>query len=1525
MEFRKWNVFSFLNSPTNPCLSFGSTFLDIDPNLIVLCGLGLLLLFLWYLVGFPCLPTFCETKDIRKRQGRAKRRRKGGTMKGWRRHQTKTGEKRMLISILKSTIRFRQLLCPDPSCEVCINATAEVIRLLFPEALEDATSSVSPLAPTAPVTESSFTLSPASSAVSPGNLTPASLPEPSPLPPSVLSPNPMTPLVDFFAPSPLGHSLAPEPFPSLDSEFPVDYSLPKSLAFPPLLPHDTQTADPVLPPEATLSLNTIFSLDPTLSQDINPLSDLSQAVNPPDSFSCHLAPPTPSVSPQPDCTLTVTPSKSVAILLKPVPENSPPESPGILSTYVPTLRGTDHSSLSISDFWWQAHAQALFPSTLAQCDFNQEFLALHSSEASFGGDPAANLVEPGNLSFLSPDVLALLERQVQKRCDFLMWKEKEKKKHSFPEQLRPDYQLNSSGKMLESVADKHDLAVCLPFWSSKDKAKELHVHQQPPYPKTLEDHLQQKRIQLFWGLPSLHSESLPSAVRVSGDSSSIFIFNKNLNASTGQESPVLPHPLPLSLPEIQPETLPQILPQSQPLPLAQVQSQANPQSPLPVIPFGPLPQIRTCGVSFHRPQDESESLSSSEIQQLEWNILQKQQESLWGLPSVVQRSQENFCPSAPNIPCHRAPGAHVSVSILLGEFPLSEELRKKLEHHLQKRLIQHRWGLPRRIYESVSLMLPPSGFAETSESESDYGVSLISVFKGQSSKNVGLSKPGSFHERSSEMLQGKEDVGKDQGHGLEKGPKDHLLTDPKSSSDKDLGYDSEKDLNSQMVSPSEKNSRVSAESLGQRQLQNVLNVHLSKKLEEINEGQFPGTVHSSWHAIKQTLLPSVKSHTQIKQTSLPSSADEAYSLNTVQDLTFVDSSAQQMLEAHIKRFRMRMLWGLPTKVLESIQIFKLKDASSQSLSYANFPSSTSVTSEADSKSGSFRSFKGSSQSLHGDKVGTTNSAPVLDHSLPATSPAGKGGQRILRQSHSDVNRGLAKDSQRIKDASQTRLPASLCITGKASHRQTQLANRYPPKLLAKQAGTGYEPKYKTVSSSDKGEMQQGKKVEKSEPVSTSKVSREIFRADELDTLQLKTCDMLTTSKLGSSQMINVNKNQVETTVTTKNPPSKLPVPQDPESLALREQLFGELKFKLENREHSQAQGQPTDLSLASDNLTYKASLTHAQGVLGGDMGDSQVLHVHLRDRGIRMEQQQEPWVPKHALRRCQDKNCPTTAKRASLLGPKAEELGGGDARLGTSQLRRKSFPTQEMVLEETLVSKSFQTPSQKGQPLPEGHIRKGMKHFLQWLYLRIKCKRQEKGSPLSAAQNRGLFKSRAAFTGTPEAQKIVTDTGKFLEEKLGCRHAIDVTGSQEPLSSPVQSGKTQQKVEVHVQTGPVQGPPFNYRASSSKVTNTKFCRQEAIFAGQSYPPSTRQIRDKNRHPQKVVAFKDQQLCQKHPPPVPRREPMPHRSPTCRRQAGQAPPAVLTSAEGTVFRNLSLLFRQKPLLQNFQGGKRPIPK
>nr|KAF6433802.1 hypothetical protein HJG59_008865 [Molossus molossus] len=252
-------------SVPEPYQSFCSQSLDCRRTLIYVCVLWLLFLIFCFQVVCWSTRIFGENEHAQTSQGQAKRRRRGEKPKGCRYHQREEEEKKILISILKSplgqrhdSVHFRQLLCPDPSCEVCNNATFEMDQLLSSLALEDATPPVSPLASRAPVTEPLFTPSPAFSAVPAGDLTPP--PRPEILPPltSNLSLNSVTSLGDFLSPSPLDHSLPPEPFSSLESEFLVDYFPPQPLDFPSLPQHDTQNADPAVYSEAHLTRNTIF-------------------------------------------------------------------------------------------------------------------------------------------------------------------------------------------------------------------------------------------------------------------------------------------------------------------------------------------------------------------------------------------------------------------------------------------------------------------------------------------------------------------------------------------------------------------------------------------------------------------------------------------------------------------------------------------------------------------------------------------------------------------------------------------------------------------------------------------------------------------------------------------------------------------------------------------------------------------------------------------------------------------------------------------------------------------------------------------------------------------------------------------------------------------------------------------------------------------------------------------------------------------------------------------------------------------
>ncbi|XP_058301600.1 LOW QUALITY PROTEIN: spermatogenesis-associated protein 31D3-like [Hylobates moloch] len=336
------NILCFLNSYTETGLSPDSHYFDIDPNFICLSGLGLFILYLFYVVLTMYSSPTENNNVIQKHQGRARRKRKSVTFKDQKSFQKEAEEERKLLSILKSfglpascsplgqhhdITRFRRLLCPDPICQVCNRATADIQRLLSWESLKDAAPSVSPLASSASATESSFTLSSTSSATTPEELIFSPQPKPSPPPPLILSPDLITTLADLFSPSPLRDPLPPQPVSPLDSKFPIDHSPPQQLPFPLLPPHHIERG------ESSLSLNTIFSFDSTLCQDI------SQAVIPTDSCAHHHEPPIPSALPTEDC--TGTQSKSSLTVLKSFPEMFSVGDSGGSSTSASTIKGID--------------------------------------------------------------------------------------------------------------------------------------------------------------------------------------------------------------------------------------------------------------------------------------------------------------------------------------------------------------------------------------------------------------------------------------------------------------------------------------------------------------------------------------------------------------------------------------------------------------------------------------------------------------------------------------------------------------------------------------------------------------------------------------------------------------------------------------------------------------------------------------------------------------------------------------------------------------------------------------------------------------------------------------------------------------------------------------------------------------------------------------------------------------------------------------------------------------------------------
>nr|XP_008255587.1 spermatogenesis-associated protein 31D4 isoform X2 [Oryctolagus cuniculus] len=1453
-------VLSFLKSHSELWLSFSSIFIDSSLNYTLISGLRLIFLYLSYLVLKLFFTTIWKKKTTEKCRGRAKRRRKGGTFRGSRINQKEAEEGWKLLSVLKrpqsqhqDITSFRHLLCPDPHCTVCNRVAAKVSRLLSLGKLIDDTSSVHYMASSASVIKTSLTVTSGHSKTHPRGQKSASLHVPSPPPPSTVSLNHVASLPDLLSPDPPADSVPSEPIPPLASKLPVDPFPPQPVALCPPTLHQSQRSDHDLHPEIALSV-----------------------MNSPDG----------------------------------------------LSTDIPTVSEIDHSMPESS--WQQDEvkdAKDLSSSNVEQDSIKHELVDGQSSETSCT-ECASNFVEPTNCLLLSHDNLALLEKQVRKRGDFLIQKERENKMQPFLKQLSSDHQLNTSESsadrhesavspdhqlyisepMVESDADKHDSAVSLYFGNSKGKPEELQMNQQ-----------------YFWGLPSLHSESLCSIIRHSDDClSTLVIFNGISKASTSQGSLGLSNFQPLILPEIQTQSSTKTVSQSQSQHATPAQSQSNLQSPISMLPTSPDFQLRICGVCFHRPHNEAQCLMQSDLHQLEYNVLQKKQECLWGLPSVVKTSREYLCPPPPNVSLvSQSSKIHVPISIIPGDYPLSSELRKKFEYHLRKRLIQHRWGLPRRVNESLTLINPERDVPKIHASKSLHRLKWISLLKEQSSNNLRNSESSQLpisDETSSEEFQSDNEEKDHQRHSPKNGPSDHLLSDPEGYSDNSLGSDSEKDQGSHTVSLYGNDSRASGISINQKQLENALKEHLNKKSEEIKEGRLPETVHSSWHALKQTISFAEKSHSE-KQIDGASSVRN-FNLNTSQEIYFLASGKLKMLEDHISSFYIRMKYGLPTRVLESIQIFSKREDSSSSLGHSCCSSQDRLSSGMHSKVMVSRSLGRSSTALCRDKLKMRKSAPNLDHLLPAESPVGKGGQGDLRPLS-------PKGKQELYGRQ-----SCPCITDKKIKKETGPDNRHSPVLVStSHDGTGPEPKDKRVSSSNK-ERLQAPKVKTSEYFPRFNKSREIFKAKELLALRSKSANALTTSKSGDSAAVDEKTKKEKTTLATEIP-SPTSVSQDPKLSDFRKHLLSELKSKLENRDHSPVQGQFTDTADASDNLISKTLLTSAQGVCNGNMAGSQVMHAHLDNTPVSMEQHQEPWVPKHILQNCWDKNVPPNSKRLHHLRPKTGELGEGDAGLGTPQPSRKSCPGQDRALKKMLGSISSPTSSLKDQPPPENLFQKQIKKCLQWICLSSTNKGQEsflgKGtSPPSSVQSQSKVNSRAASTGNTKTLQVKTHIGKVLDVKPGSSHGVTITCPQESRFSPTKPVKTL-KAQLQAQADTVQGHPFNYKASSCNVKSTKACSQKAPLADQNYPLKNVLTTDRVRRSQKVVAFKDQPLSQRHLASMPNKEFLPHPNHTCRRLASQVSQTTPTFSEGTVLGDLSLLFKHKMLLQHFQGGRFPFPK
>ncbi|XP_049490376.1 spermatogenesis-associated protein 31A6-like [Panthera uncia] len=1182
------------------------------------------------------------------------------------------------------------------------------------------------------------------------------------------------------------------------------------------------------PPEPFLPLNSLLP-QPLALSPLPPCPLNSEACPPPLRASSAPQPP--------DSILTLPQCDSLAFPPSTIPQRS---SHTLWSaSVVPAISGLGHSSCPISALsWWHTAAKALCLSTSSNYESQQEHLSHHSPEASFWGNPTNRQVGVASPSLLSSDNQKLPEIQVTKRVKFKIWKEKEKDE-SYPKQMSPDYHLNSLGNMLKSLSPEQNTSL-QHFWSTKGKPEQLPGHQKLSYPKVLGHHLQQKYNQLFWGLPSLHSESLVATAWTSEGSSlpqsSSFLFNGISSACPtqmqGKLSPLLSQSQPPSQLEFQSQPLVSSVPQFQPPSLAQILTQDHRQSSLPILSPSP-PQIEACEVSCPTAQDKSQFLIPPEIQHPEWPLLQKQLESGWALSSVIKRSQEVFSVFTSNLP-----EDSWAVSLLPENFPISAELRKQLEQHLQKWLIEHRWELPRKIQESLELRQLQGELPGTCQAKGKRGPSRPSACAGKSNKDT--------QKVEFQLSQG---MGKGLGYILGKVPKD-LSRDSESSlmgfqevsseeSECDLGL-SMSDSGSDLLKSLDKN------------LENILKDHLGRKLGKISGSLIPVSVHKSWLAVNHA-FPKSNTHKEIRNLGILKCWGPY--VNTSHRVSFLNPDIQEVLEAHIIRFWVRHRWGLPLKALKPINLFKLKKVQPLPiLQFAFNPSATCVSGTASIIKFAESLRRRPSQACLGKKVVAEESGLTLERPLLAPSPMYGEIQRALIRTPSDDNQGSSKASLTGQDSRPPSQSFTLNLMGRTPQSDSaEWAEKSSLELSPSSAMAGNEPREESEdwASQDPCHRVAMLKMNLGPQYLRSKKAREAVEAKP-PTLQPR--PILGTNVLTKPQTINAHMGGLDTSKKL----SRMSAIQDPGESCLNTEV-SEFESKLKIKPESQSQDCPTHVILAVDNLASQAPQCYPQTVPTGDKIASQMLYGLMANQKSCLRQQDPMNSGLQDSRKSQSKMTASTYKREDCRRPNSGKNKERFEELRTSQAESLSHLSSVRGIVDSVRNRCIQFLPEKKQGPPENLFRKRMRHFFQWIFPNRKVKGQntmQKCKPIIAsAESQGPVKSRSIMANeTSEAQALMTAVGQILEEKMAIHHGLHGTKLNEhkqELQAPVCGCFCYHRVPFYPEHGRMSYTAHNHQDTSN---------------GQSSSFKERQV--KHRQSLKSVRFEDEQLDPRHLPSLP---------------------------------------------------------
>ncbi|XP_054111463.1 spermatogenesis-associated protein 31A3-like isoform X1 [Callithrix jacchus] len=649
-----------------------------------------------------------------------------------------------------------------------------------------------------------------------------------------------------------------------------------------------------------------------------PLALFPNRPHTPDPLACSLPPLKGFIAPPlRESTLTI-PShcESVALPLGTIHQSSSPCENLVTSGPAISGLGGSSSHVSVPAFWCQE-------TTRTRCVSNpsvqQDQLSGHPPETSSSGDPTNSQMEAESPFLLSSDGQNVMGMQVTERARINVGEEREKD-GSFPKQTNTEKHLNSLENLVKSLNAEQDTTTLKPVWDM-EYLKQSSSPQKLSDPGILKEHFQKNYRQFFWGIPSRHSESLEANAWVSERSyilqSPPFLFNGIPNVRLVQTettmSPLLYQAQHLS--HLRPESQPFIspTPQFQLSHMAQAEVEDHLQSSFPVQSPAFASPINNSRVACPASQNKRQALTLPEMQRPEWSS--KQLERGLALPSGAQKPQDVFSASTPNLP-------QGSLTAIIPEiFPVSPELRSNLG----------------TTQESPDLMQPQENLPGTNQAKGKLRPLQFSESTGESSKGIQKVTFPLESNPCTPLGQIRGQTPQNLARCMESFPGKVLGAEPQVSeeSERDLKMPLRRDSQSDLLRRTETN-----------RIENILKAHVDMKFGQINEGFIPIRVRQSWLAVNQAF--SVSS-THMKTSNLTPPKSERASVNTSQELSFLDPCTQQVLGHHIVRLWAQHNWSLPLRVLKPIKLFKLKKVSSLSLTQLAGPSSATYESKPSSK------------------------------------------------------------------------------------------------------------------------------------------------------------------------------------------------------------------------------------------------------------------------------------------------------------------------------------------------------------------------------------------------------------------------------------------------------------------------------------------------------------------------------------------------------------------------------------------------